>query len=54
MGLLNRKDEKDAGVKVQSARFQVGLAVLKLERMLDEVQATAIQAKEELRERRAG
>lgn len=54
MGLLTRRAKDDAGAKVESARFQVGLAVLKMERVLDQVQNTADKAKEELRERRAG
>lgn len=54
MGLFDRKAAKDAGAKVKSVRFQVDLAVLKMDRVLDEVQNTAQKAKEELRERRAG
>lgn len=52
MGLLTRKD-KDAGAKVKSARFQVDLAVLKMERVLNQVEKTANKAKEELRGRTA-
>ena len=52
MILFNRKGKQDVGAEVESAKFQVGLAILKMERVLDQVQKTADKAKEELRERR--
>lgn len=52
VGLLTRKDE-EAGDKVKRARLQVDLAVLKMDKVLTQVEKTAIKAKEELRGRTA-
>ena len=51
---LRKRDDKEAGVKVESARFQVGLAVLRMEHMLKQVHETAKEAKEELSAGRSG
>jgi len=50
--LRNRNKETDK--KVEAARFQVDLALLKFTDLLEQVQDQAEKAKEELDERRTG
>lgn len=53
MGLFNRKKATAAEKEVESARFQVDMAVLRMTKVLDKVQEQASKAKEELHGRRA-
>lgn len=49
--LLDRT--REAGKRVESAQFQVDMALLKMTEVLDKVEAQVEKAKEELHERRA-
>ena len=51
--LLRLKKNPDKDTNVEKARFKVDMALLKMERALDEVQEQVIVAKEELHERRS-
>lgn len=52
MRLLNRT--REAGERVEDARFQVDMALLKMAAVLDQVQTQVELAKEEISERRSG
>lgn len=54
MGVLNRKEQHDAGERVQRAREQVDLALLKMDKTLKSAYQQTLRAKEELREHGAG
>lgn len=53
MGLFRRNKATAADREVESARFQVDMAVLRMVKVLDKVQEQANRAKEELNGRRA-
>lgn len=55
MRLFTReKDEKNARERVQATRDQVGLALLKMDRVLKKVELQTVSLRKEIRERSTG
>lgn len=53
MRLLEKRN-REAGEKYKAARFQVDMALLKMDKVLDDLQEQVAKAKEEIGERRTG